>query len=96
MARVKDYWIYQQRRRAVPWALHIFATKEGRSIRCDFDMYAEFINNKSHKITVKDIALHNLARWVDDLCADYGVTFTLEDETQIDSELQLLKQDLKG
>lgn len=96
MARVKDYWIYQERRKAIPWALHIFATKEGRSTRCDFDMYAEWIRNKSHKITVKDVSLHNVSRWVHDICADFGMVFTVEDATQIDNELRLLKQDLKG
>lgn len=96
MARVKDYWIYQERRKAVPWALHIFASKEGRSTKCDFDLYAEWVNSKSHKITVKDVALHNVCKLVRELCEKHNIEFTMQDATQIDNEVRFLKNDLKG
>lgn len=96
MARVKDFWIYQERRKSVPWAIHIFATKEGRSIRCDFDLFAEWLPNKSKKVTVKDIALYNVAKWVQDICEKFSVEFTVQDAAQIEHDLKLLKQDMKG
>lgn len=96
MARVKDFWIYQERRKSVPWALHIFATKEGRSIRCDFDLFSEWLPNKSKKVTVKDVALYNVAKWVQDICEKFSVEFTIQDATQIEHDLKLLKQDMKG
>ena len=96
MARVKDFWIYQERRKSVPWAIHIFATKEGRSIRCDFDLLAEWLPNKSKKITVKDIALYNVAKRVQHICEKCNVEFTVQDAAQIEHDLKLLKQDMKG
>lgn len=96
MARVKDYWIYQERRKSVPWAVHIFATKEGRAIRCDFDFYAEWITNKSNKITVKDVSIHNVKYWIEKLCHDFNQEFTNDDAAQINADLQLLKDNLKG
>ena len=96
MARVKDFWIYQERRKSVPWAIHIFATKEGRSVRCDFDLFAEWLPIKSKKVTVKDVALYNVAKWVQDICEKFSVDFTIQDATQIEHDLKLLKQDMKG
>lgn len=95
MARVHDFWIYQERKVKTPWGVHLFVTKEGRSYKCDFDLYGEFIPNKSHKFTVKDVALYNVARWVMKLCTDCNVSFDLQDATQLDNEIKFFKENLK-
>lgn len=96
MARVKDYWIYQQRRKAIPWAVHIFATKDGRKLRCDFDMYAEWIPTDSNKITVEDCSLHSVAGHIAKLCKKFGQEFTPDDQRDIDENIEILKNDLRG
>lgn len=80
----------------MPWALHIFATKEGRNVRCDFDMFAEWIPNKSKQFTFENVQLHHIAKWVQDTCMKCNIEFTAKDAAEIEYNLKLLKQDLKG
>lgn len=94
MARVKDYWIYQERRKSVPWAIHLFATKDGRKTRCDFDMYAEWIPNASKRLTVKNVSIWSVKDEVQRICASLDMPFEKEDAGQIKSELMLMLSDM--
>lgn len=96
MARVKDFWIYQQRRKSVPWAVHIFATKEGRTITCDFDIFAEWIPCDSKRMTVESVSIHRVGDYIRDICEKYDQDYTVQDASQVEYELKILKNDLKG
>lgn len=57
MARIKDFWICCKRRRSIPWAIHVFAEKEGRNVMCDYVVYAEWIDNKRNCVSVENVPL---------------------------------------
>ena len=94
MSKVQSWWIYQGRRVTEPWTIHVFCTKEGRKIRCDFDLFAEWIPNKSRRLTARDIPTsERFIQQVQDICVSLGVEFTESDAQTIREELtEMLKQ----
>lgn len=94
----KDYWIYQTRKEKEPWCIHMFATKDGRKIRADFEIYAEWIDNESHKIDVKDVSIVNNTQEAflgsfRLIASRRGHQLTKGDETQIRTEINELKRE---
>ena len=95
MARKKDYWIYQDKKKGVPWAIHLFAEREGRSkwYICSFAIYAEWIDNKSKSLEGEQIKIskgctHTFVDTIKHICEDCGHPLDSEDVEALENELE--------
>ena len=90
-----DRWVYQAREVAQPWALHISARKEYRKIRADAEIYADYFNNKTHRMLIRDVPIVQAKTFlavVDDMLGMYGHPLTETDKQQIMDTITDIKQ----
>lgn len=95
MAKVKDWWIYQERKTDEPWALHLVVQKDGRSIRCKGELFAEWVSSDSHKFVFDLVPLSSLDSVLEKTMAMLGQDHTEQDRMQIDYEIKLIKESFR-
>ena len=79
---MRDFWIYQDREIAEPWAIHVFiGNDETMSVR----MYAEYLSGKRATVTKVRVSLVVLLECIKAIIvnADKAECFSKEDEAQI-------------
>lgn len=95
----KEWWIYQERKEEVPWAVHVDAVKDGRKVTATFEVFAEWINNKSKRMVFQDVPITNGASSFllafHRLADSRGHPLTDADEMQVKYEIKMLKESFK-
>ena len=90
-----DRWVYQARKVAQPWALHISSRKEHRKIRADAEIYADYFTNKTHRMLIRDVSIVQAKTFlavVDEVLSMYGHPLTETDKQQITDTITDIKQ----
>lgn len=88
-------WIYQGRNVPDPWAIHLTARKERRSIRADTEIYADWFTNQSKRFLIGDMSIVQTASWIDTIgrvLAAYNHPLTECDREQLQWNLKELKK----
>lgn len=88
-------WIYQGRNVPDPWAIHLTARKERRSIRADTEIYADWFTNQSKRLLIGDMSIVQAASWIDTIgrvLAAYNHPLTECDREQLQWNLKELKK----
>lgn len=93
--KTKDWWIYQERNVESPWALHLTVKKDGRSIRCEGELFADWVPCDTHKFVLDLIPLNSLKSALYKALRDFGVEMDEQDQMQIDYEVRLIKESFK-
>lgn len=91
---ISDYWVYQRRNVATPWALYIVKEYDKRSTKAtciDFTLYHEDLPEPRSKSFV-GLKHSDVAGYLDDMCAKMSeyVTVTDDDKTQIRHQLNMI------
>lgn len=92
--QVRVWWIYQNRKVDEPWVLHITAKKEGRRIRADCEIYADWLMTPSKRYLISDVSIVRssaLIGYIASICKRHGHDLTNDDDRQIRQELRDLK-----
>lgn len=91
-------WVYQERKAAEPWAIHITATKQYRRIRADTEVYADFFNTDSKRMLLHDVDITSNKGCISELnrlLSAYGHPLRKSDVELIEQELDSLKNQFK-
>lgn len=98
MVKTKDWWIYQDHKTKEPWVLHLVVKKDGRSLRCEGELFAEWISNDSndsHSFLFHLVPLSSLKGYLIGVMGGFGHGMTEQDQMQIDYECELIKESFK-
>lgn len=91
----QSWWIYQERKVAEPWAIHLKATKSQRRIRADTEIYADWLPTKSKRMLLHDTSIVQSRTWLGEvgkILAAYGHPLMERDVEQLEQELKELKE----
>lgn len=106
MSKFYDFWIFQDNeelpdlaKNKTPWAIHVFARREGKSkyYECEFYFYAEWIKNSSKKYECTGVKIQknnvepfiNVVKNIHEMS---GKTLTDKDELFITNELVFMME----
>lgn len=98
---IRDYWVYQQRPVAVPWALYIVKEYDKRypqDTTCiDFTLYHEDIENPTHSVSTVGLHYDTVGAYISDIAItitdNTGMPFTSADQQQLEKSLFRILQD---
>ena len=98
---IRDYWVYQQRPVAVPWALYIVKEYDRRypqDTTCiDFTLYHEDIENPTHSVSKVGLHYDTVSAYISDIALtitdETGMSFTSADQQQLEKSLFSILQD---
>lgn len=91
----KTWWIYQGRNVPDPWAIHLTARKERRSIRAGTEIYADWFTNPNKRFLIGDMSIIQTTNWIDTIghvLAAYNHPLTECDREQLEWNLRELKK----
>lgn len=96
---IRDYWIYQKRNVAIPWALYVVKEYDRRypSATClDYTLYHEDIDKPTHCVSRVCVHYDTVSGYVSDIAEtimdNTPLDFTHEDSEQLErSILNILK-----
>ena len=91
----KSWWVYQGRKVAEPWAIHLTARKERRRIRANTEIYADWLNTSSKRFIIGDMSIVHASSWINEIgriLADYDHPLDGADREQLEQELKDLKK----
>lgn len=95
VVKTKDWWIYQERKTESPWALHLIIKKDKRSVRCEGELFAEWVSCDSHKFVFHLLPLNSLKDYLQKVMNSYGIVMDEQDQMQIDYEVKLIKESFR-
>lgn len=91
----KSWWIYQGEDSPDPWAIHLTARKERRSIRASTEIYADWFATPSRRFLIGDMSIVQAACWIDvigRILSSYGHPITEGDREHLEQSLKELKE----
>lgn len=93
MTQYRDYWIYQNRRVAIPWAINVFKTWEKGdhdNYELGFTIYSENIDNPTHSKTVEGLRGNTTGYYVDEILAQLVEISDIDNEDKVQLEGNIL------
>ena len=90
---IRDYWVYQKRNVAVPWAIYIVKSytreRSWESTQLAMTIYSEDIPNEDHCMAFVGLQSKTVSGYVDMIAEQLSgfTTFTEYDRQQLEEEL---------
>lgn len=93
MKQARDYWIYQNRPVATPWAINVFKTWEKGNhddYEIGFTVYSEDIDNPTHSKTVEGLRGNTTGYYVDEILSVLAEITAIDNSDKIQLEDNIL------
>ena len=99
---IRDYWVYQERPVAVPWALYIVKEYDKHypqdTTFIDFTLYHEGIENPTHSVSKVGLHYDTMCAYISDIAHsitdETGMPFTSADQQQLEKALFRILQEM--
>ena len=91
----KSWWIYQDKDSPDPWAIHLTARKERRSVRASTEIYADWFTSPSKSFLIGELSIVQAAVWIDTIAgilSIYDHPLTEGDREHLEQSLKELKE----
>lgn len=85
----KDYWVYQERDSAEPWAVHVYGFRDYLNLA----FYAEYIPAKTRKYLHVPLTYGDLLKTFEGFATEYDIGWTTQDLVQVTELWQAIRQD---
>ena len=95
---IKDYWIYQEREVATPWAIYVVKEYDPRhpeTASLDYVLYHEDIPNKTHSESYVDVWYERPEHYVNEIICAIAAYATVDfaDKAQLIREIKKILKD---